>query len=149
MRGKYRDDRRAGPRDGMVSPVTPATPTLVLALALAGGLGTLARYAVALGATRIGWAAFPWGTLAVNVAGSAAFGLVWGLSEGGGRFSPGLKAVVLAGFLGGFTTFSAFAGEVAQMLTAGRYAAAGAYLLASNALAVAGVVLGIAVGRAV
>ena len=68
-------------------------------VALGGALGASLRYLVGLAVT------FPMGTLAVNVAGSFAIGVVWVTLM---DKSPGVLPFVMTGILGGFTTFSTF-----------------------------------------
>jgi fluoride exporter len=72
-----------------------------LLVALGGAAGSLARYA-----TSLAFAGAPWGTLAVNLAGSAAIGAAAALGLTGEA-----RLLLVAGFLGGFTTFSAFSLE--------------------------------------
>lgn len=81
--------------------------------------------------------AFPWGTLAVNVAGSFAFGAIHSLGRSRGLLSTGQETILLAGLLGGFTTYSSFAFQATEMLIHGRAAAALAYVAATNVAAVA------------
>lgn len=124
-------------------------------LALAGVLGTLARYFLSGFVQRAAGEGFPFGTLAVNALGCLAFGFVWALAEG--RFlegkavpavlSPDARAVVLVGFLGAFTTFSSFAFETGQLLRDARYGLAAANLLAQNTLGIAAFFLGLALGK--
>ena len=75
---------------------------------LGGGLGSAARYAATSVVGRVAGAGFPWGTLFVNVAGSLAMGIViaWLARRSGGDAT--LRLLLATGFLGGFTTFSAF-----------------------------------------
>jgi CrcB protein len=80
------------------------TPVSFLYVALGGALGSVARHVVSLGA------AYPWGTLAVNVTGSAAIGVLAGLGLGGPA-----RLFWITGVLGGFTTFSAFSLETALL----------------------------------
>lgn len=97
--------------------------TPVISVALGGAFGAVARYLVGLSMT------FPLGTLAVNGLGSFAIGLVWTLFA-----TRGLQAwlpLVMTGFLGGFTTFSAFSLDTLRLVEGGRYGAAGGYVLAS------------------
>jgi CrcB protein len=82
------------------------SPSLAVAIAIAGGLGSLARYAVALSIGG-GPGRFPWATLAVNVVGAAALGLVVALAAARPEAAR-WRAVVGVGFLGGFTTFSTY-----------------------------------------
>lgn len=104
--------------------------TLRLALvAVAGGAGAGVRYLVGLA---FGGPGFPWSTLAVNLAGSLLLGALVG--AGLRRdLSPLALPVLGAGFLGGFTTFSAFSVEALQLLRAGRPGTALTYLVASTA----------------
>lgn len=90
---------------------------------------------------------FPWGTLAVNLLGSALMGLctVWLVERGGARLAPFL----LAGVLGGFTTFSAFSLDAFTLFESGRRGLAALYVLGSVAGALAGLALGIVAARAV
>ena len=97
-------------------------------VALGGALGSVARYAVALGAARWLGAAFPWGTLIVNVTGSFAIGLLAALVAADGRPALGndARAFVIVGILGGFTTFSAFSLETLTLARSGALGAAAA-----------------------
>lgn len=65
-------------------------------------------------------AAFPLGTLAVNWLGSLLMGLALGYFASAPDSSAGSRLLVITGFLGSFTTFSAFAGEMASMIQHGR-----------------------------
>jgi len=123
--------------------------TRLLWVAVAGAAGTLARYALGGLVHRVLGLALPWGTLVVNLTGCFLFGLVWSLGEGEGMLSREARAIVLAGFLGALTTFSAFAFETAEMLRDGRYAAMAAYLAAQNGLGVVALLGGFAAGRVV
>ena len=103
-------------------------------VALGGALGASLRYLVGLAV------AFPLGTLAVNVAGSFAIGLLWaGMADRGGM--PALFLMV--GLLGGFTTFSSFSLDVLRLIEDGRQPAAGAYIAASVALSLIACWLGL------
>jgi fluoride exporter len=116
-----------------------------LAVALAGSLGAVVRFAV-VRALEPASATFPWPVFAVNVAGCLLFGLAW--SWGAARWPELVKVAVLAGFLGGFTTFSSFAFDSVALLERGRVLAAAANVLGQNVLGIAALFAGIAVGRA-
>ena len=79
--------------------------TRVLIVFGAGGTGCVARYLVALW---MGERAFPYATLIVNVVGSFLMALVMELSLRIGGFSDELRLALTTGFMGGFTTYSAF-----------------------------------------
>ena len=79
---------------------------------LAGGsLGALCRYAVTLLCVRLFGTRFPWGTLAVNLAGCFLIGLSAALALHGGFMTPTVRVFFVTGFLGALTTFSTFAME--------------------------------------
>jgi fluoride exporter len=102
----------------------------LLALAAAGAAGTLARYGLSGLVQRASGAGFPWGTLAVNLAGCFLAGLIWSWAENRLALGGGWRAVVFIGFLGGFTTFSAYMLETGAMLgEAGWFRAMGNLLL--------------------
>ena len=109
-----------------------------------GGIGALMR--VALGAA-IGARAFPWATLAVNLAGCLAIGVLHEWLSARAALSPLWRPALIGGLLGGFTTFSAFGLETFALLQSGRVAAAVLYALGSVALGVGGVGVGIALAR--
>lgn len=120
---------------------------LVLVL-LGGGLGSLARYFTGLWlADRLG-AAFPWGTLAVNVLGSFLIGLVATLADESGSIGPQTRLLLVTGLLGGFTTFSAFSLETWRLLEQNEIGRAALNIAVTLALSFVAVVLGVAGGRA-
>ncbi|MDA0667195.1 MAG: CrcB family protein [Planctomycetota bacterium] len=96
----------------------------LLLLAAAGAAGTLARYGLSNWVR--GWAGsgFPWGTLAVNAIGCFFFGAVLTLAREKGSISEDNAAWIMFGFLGAFTTFSAFAFESGDFLRNGAIGAA-------------------------
>ena len=98
----------------------------VLALALAGGLGAVARFVVD-GLARDRWGErLPYGVLLVNVTGSLLLGLVVGLVLFRGA-PDGLRLVVGTGFCGGYTTFSTASLDAVRLAQQGRPLAAAAY----------------------
>ena len=104
-------------------------------IAVGGAVGALARFGVAQAAGRMGLA-FPWGTLAANVVGSFALGLLFGAFGRRESFAQVAQPFVAVGALGAFTTFSAFALETVQFLQGERWLAGLAYVMASVALCV-------------
>ena len=87
-------------------------------LLLLGAIGTLARYALAVGVGRVLPGGFPWGTLAVNMLGCFLFGLVLTLGRERGALSREMVEVVLIGFMGAFTTFSSFVNDTVGLARA-------------------------------
>lgn len=116
-------------------------------LFLAGGLGTWCRYGLSTAVQRHAGLNFPWGTFAVNLLGCFLFGLLWSLFENRVEVSREIRAVVLVGFLGGFTTFSSFAFEAAGLLRDGAWLPALGHVLGQNVLGVLLVFLGLLAGR--
>jgi CrcB protein len=113
-------------------------PTVALCLAAAAGAaGTLLRAGANAAALRLFGPGFPWGTLAVNVAGSFAFGAIYALSRCRGGCSPAHETIFLVGLLGGFTTYSSFAFQSVEMLQEGRFLSAVAYIVGTNVAAIA------------
>jgi CrcB protein len=84
---------------------------LFLAICAAGAAGTGARHLVQLGSARWLGPGLPFGTLAVNLAGSFLLAAVVELALRG-SLSPQARAVLATGFLGGFTTYSSFNSEL-------------------------------------
>lgn len=115
---------------------------------LGGGAGSVLRFLVGLGTTRWLGGGFPWGTFAVNLFGCFAIGVlarVLAPVDAGGA-QP--RFLLITGFLGGFTTFSAFALDAASLYLAERPAAALAYVAGTLVSTLAGVALGLAAGTA-
>ena len=119
----------------------------LLWIALAGGAGTLARYGLAGLVHRWMGAGFPWGTAAVNALGCFLFGIAWAMATEHFALGSQTRAVVLIGFLGAFTTFSAFVSETGQLLADSQWLLAGGNVLLQNVLGLAVFFLGLAVGR--
>ena len=80
--------------------------SVCLILFLAGGLGTVSRFLVTMGCTRLFGKGWPLGTMAVNVLGCFFFGLVFALAAERQLISDAVRTALCVGFLGGFTTFS-------------------------------------------
>ena len=119
----------------------------ILWVGLGGSLGAIARYL--LGgwiAARLG-ASFPYGTFAINVAGSGVLGLILGAFES--RVPPApLPLAVTIGFLGAFTTFSTFTYETTRLIEAGSLLPAMVNVAASVIAGLIAVMVGLALGRA-
>ena len=115
---------------------------LIVAVALAGAVGTLARYGLAKG---LGTG---YGTFAANLAGCFLFGLLaqWLLSKG--QAGGATQAVLLTGFMGAFTTFSTFSVDTVQLIESGRLGAAAGNVAGNLSLGLAAAFLGLALVRA-
>ncbi len=93
-----------------------------------------------------GW---PWGTLAVNVVGCVVIGLAFRLLPLPADGPADARLLVMTGLLGGFTTFSAFSLEAAQLWMRGDVQGAALYVLASVGSCLAGVAFGLLIGKAI
>ena len=85
---------------------------------------------------------FPWNTFAVNVLGCLLMGVLSGAMERLDWFTPQLRLLLLAGLLGGFTTFSAFGLETLHLLRRGEVLIAATYALSSVAICVTAIWIG-------
>ena len=120
------------------------------AYVLAGSaLGGLARFWLSAWMVQLLGPRLPWGTLLINVLGSLAIGWFGALTGSGGRLvvSGELRAFVMIGLCGGFTTFSSFSLQTLELLQREDYGWAAAYVLASVAVCLASVAAGYALGR--
>jgi CrcB protein len=118
----------------------------LLWIGLAGAGGALARYLVS-GWVQPSGSTFPWGTLAVNVLGSLLFGFVWSLAEDRLIISGEMRLIILAGFMGSFTTFSTYIFETGGLLQGAQWTTAVLNLVAQNGISLVCLFLGLAAGR--
>ena len=116
-------------------------------LALAGTAGTLARYGLAGLVQRTSGTVFPWGTLAVNLAGCFLAGLLWVLFENRWPVSGETRTIILVGFMGAFTTFSAMILETGELLRSAEWMYAVVNIVMQNGLGLVALFAGAAVGR--
>lgn len=124
--------------------------TSFLIVFVGAGIGGALRHAVNLGCARACGIAFPWGTLAVNIVGSTIMGLLtgWLAFKAGAAWGQSMRLFLTTGILGGFTTFSAFSLDAVLLFERGDGWVAAAYVAASVALSVGGLVAGLAAVRA-
>lgn len=117
------------------------------AVAVGGAAGSVLRHAVGLVMGRLAGGGFPVGVLTVNIVGSFAIGLFLAISalRGLGHLSP----LLVTGFLGGFTTFSAFSAETVGLWERGAPGQAVLYVALSVAGAIGAAILGLWIGRQV
>jgi CrcB protein len=122
--------------------------TNVLLVMLGGSIGALSRYGVSLLAVKLFGTRFPWGTLMVNLAGCFLIGLAFALAErGSGVMNPSIRLFFVTGYLGGLTTFSTYALETTNAVSAQSSMVAVLNFAANNLLGVALVLLGMWVVR--
>lgn len=91
----------------------------ILAIGLGGGIGSIARYAIALFAEKVTPVNFPLGTLTANLLGCLLIGFFWSYFDRV-HINHEFRLFLFTGLLGGFTTFSTFARETEQFFKAGR-----------------------------
>jgi CrcB protein len=125
-------------------------PHKIILIAVAGGLGSLARYGLSgLVHNVVGKGDFPWGTVVVNVLGCLAFGAIWASMEDRWTFTDETRTMILVGFMGAFTTFSTFVFETGQMLGGGQWLPALGNVAVQNVVGIGAFFIGLAVGRLV
>jgi CrcB protein len=117
-------------------------------VSLGGALGTAARYLLSGWLLRVLGPAFPYGTLAVNFIGSFLLGALMHAGLQPEPLSPTTRLVLGTGFLGGFTTYSAFSYETLRYLHEGAWATAGLYVSVTVLVCLAAGALGMLAGRA-
>lgn len=121
---------------------------LILAVAIGGAIGSVARYGVGVGSTKLFGLAFPWGTLIINIVGSfligafaESFALRWDAPQA-------VRVFLTVGICGGFTTFSTFSLDAYLLMERGELWPAAAYMAGSVALSVGALVAGLYLMRA-
>jgi CrcB protein len=122
---------------------------VMLSVALGGAVGAVGRYWISTLVAHAVGAAFPWGTLAVNVLGCAAMGALIQLMAFVWSPPEELRALLTVGMMGALTTFSAFSVEIVLMLERGQWLTAALYIVLSVVLSVGAMLLAMAAMRAV
>ncbi|HEV2386374.1 MAG TPA: fluoride efflux transporter CrcB [Candidatus Acidoferrales bacterium] len=120
----------------------------VLLVAVFGLAGTLARYSLEGAVQSVAGAAFPLGTLVVNLSGCFLLGLVARFSLNHAWVPADWRVGVTVGFFGAFTTFSTFGWETVRLLDGGEWTKAGLYVAASLLGGLLLMLLGIRLGGA-
>jgi fluoride exporter len=123
-------------------------PSLLLVM-LGGAFGAGARHLVGRTTLALFGPDYPWGTLAVNLIGGLAMGLLAGGLIRFGQAGEQMRLLLGVGVLGGFTTFSAFSLDAMLMIERGDWTSALAYVLASVIGSIAALALGLGIARAV
>src|SRR5688572_2832679 len=119
----------------------------LLLIAFGGAVGSVSRYGVGALVQKTAHLAFPVGTLTVNVLGSLLVGIL-ARAFMHPQTHPDLRAMLIVGFCGGFTTFSAFSLETVGLMQGGEWLKALACILLSVVLCLAATAVGFAVVRA-
>jgi CrcB protein len=112
-------------------------------VAVGGALGTLTRYFGMIGIGRWLGTDFPWAVFLINILGSIAIGVIAGLQALVLSNSETIRAFVVVGLLGGFTTFSSFSLDIWLLVERGQTATALIYAVGSVALGVSGLAIGL------
>jgi len=120
---------------------------LYISIVLAGGLGALMRYLVGRTAVNLGWAALPFGTLVANLLGCFLMGYLSWMLLHRWQLSREIQTIVLTGFLGGFTTFSAFSLETVSLIEQGASVRALSYVVLTVVLCIFMCFLGLILAR--
>jgi CrcB protein len=120
---------------------------MILLVALGGAVGSVARYLMASSIqTATGWD-FPLGTVLVNILGCFLIGILYVLLVARPDPRHDLRALLMVGVMGGFTTFSSFSLETVTMAMNGNYTGATLNVVISVAACLVGTVLGVTLAR--
>lgn len=114
---------------------------------IGGFLGANARYWIGRAIVERYGAAFPWGTLVVNLTGAFLIGVIAQVLLLRQDDSPAWRLLLVVGVLGGYTTFSSYTLEIVALLQSDRLWRALAYLTVSNLAGIALCLLGVTLGR--
>ena len=119
-------------------------PRFIFVVAVGGACGSVTRYLVAIGSARLFGPQlplqFPWGTLIINITGSALIGALAGLFATRWDVSQTARIFLTVGICGGYTTFSTFSLDAWHLLERGQAAASITYMLSSVILSLAALI---------
>ncbi len=116
-------------------------------VAVGGAVGCCARYGITQLVQQMYGRSFPLATLIINVMGCLLMGFLFFETLDRITINPVLRTAILAGGLGGFTTFSTFAMESILLIEDGEIGYAAAYLLLSVFLGLAAALVGVYIAR--
>lgn len=120
----------------------------IILVGIGGAVGAICRFLLSRIIQLLSGFTFPYGTLVVNIIGSFLITfLSVVLIDRVGEWSAELRALLLIGLLGGFTTFSSFSYEVVDLWESGQGIKVALYLLLSIVLCIGGAFGGLAIGR--
>ena len=120
---------------------------IVTALAIAGAIGTLARYSLIGFVQKIDGISNTWGTLIVNLTGCFLAGLMWAIFENKWPVSGETRTLILVGFIGAFTTFSTLILEANELLRSDGWVYATSNIVMQNGLGFLALFIGVSLGR--
>jgi CrcB protein len=118
-------------------------------IAIGGAAGALARFVIDSTISQRAGGAFPWGTFVVNLSGSFVLGILFALTVDRGVLPASVRAPVMIGFIGAYTTFSTFMLESWRLVEDGAIGLAFANLVGSTTLGLVAVFVGLVIGRAI
>jgi len=119
----------------------------LLFIATGGALGAIFRFLVVGWVTDLLGRSFPYGTLTVNIVGSFFIGIMYIVIVQKLNTAPEVKAIILVGFLGAFTTFSTFSLETFSMLEQGQFMHVLLYVGGSILMGLVAVWAGASIGK--
>ncbi|MDP8206881.1 MAG: fluoride efflux transporter CrcB [Candidatus Electryonea clarkiae] len=119
----------------------------LLMIAVAGGLGTLARYGTSGLAYRLMGTRLPWGTLMVNVIGCFLLGFLMHIGINSTFIPREWRITITVGFLGAFTTFSTFGYETVRYIEDGAWWQASLNIATNLGFGILAVILGLYLGK--
>ncbi|MBI2763015.1 MAG: CrcB family protein [Chloroflexi bacterium] len=120
----------------------------IILIALGGAAGAVARYILdGIVSNRAG-GAFPWGTLVINLSGSAMLGLLFALAIERGVLPASIRGPLMIGFLGAYKTFSTLMLESWRLWEDGAIGLATINVVGSMLLGIAALFVGLTIGRA-
>jgi len=120
----------------------------IVAIAVAGSLGALARYGLDGLVSRRVPSAFPWGTFVVNISGAFVLGFLMTLMTEQLTTAPWVRSGLTIGLLGAYTTFSTLSFETYRLIEDGALGLAAANVFGSMAAGLLAVYVGVVAGRA-
>ena len=124
------------------------SPQLILAVAVGGALGSVARYLIGIGSGKLFGTDFPWGTLIINVTGSFLIGAFIGLFAVKWDVSQTTRVFLTVGICGGYTTFSTFSLDAYNLIEREQSLASSAYMVTSVGLSVGALIAALRIVRA-
>ena len=124
-------------------------PKMVITVAAGGAVGAALRYLAMAAVGQALGAGFPYGTLIVNVLGCLMLGALIEIMALSWSVGLELRAFLVVGVLGGFTTFSAFAMDSVYLAERGQLLAAGLYMASSVVVSIAAFLVGLMALRAI